>query len=176
MIIRPASLDDAAAISHVHIAAWRSTYRGIVPVEYLHNLSEPDRTEKWLGILAGPEQRTFVAEDETQGVVGFANGGPNRDGSTGHTSELYAIYLLAEWRGQGIGRRLVAEFARWLKDSAGDSMLVCVLERNPYRRFYETLGGRWVAENSIEIGGRTLVEVAYGWDLLEPLIENRQAS
>ena len=31
------------------------------------------------------------------------------------------------------------------------------------RRFYEALGGTVVGEQRIEIGGVTLVEVAYGW-------------
>jgi hypothetical protein len=35
MIIREAELYDAAAIAIVHVDSWRSTYRGIIPEDYL---------------------------------------------------------------------------------------------------------------------------------------------
>jgi hypothetical protein len=42
--------------------------------------------------------------------------------------------------------------------------VVWVLAENPARRFYEALGGKIVFEKRIEIGGASLVEVAYGWE------------
>lgn len=39
MILREARLDDASAIARVHVDTWLSTYRGIVPEEYLSKLS-----------------------------------------------------------------------------------------------------------------------------------------
>lgn len=54
-------------------------------------------------------------------------------------------------------------------------MLVWVLGDNPSRAFYETLGGRFLGEKDIEIGGVRLEEVAYGWtDIgrLEPKLGN----
>jgi hypothetical protein len=43
-------------------------------------------------------------------------------------------------------------------------MLVWVLADNPSRGFYEQMGGRYVMEKEIVIGGdKPLQEVAYGW-------------
>ena len=54
-----------------------------------------------------------------------------------------------------------------LATTTDPSLLVWVLEVNlEARRFYERLGGRLVAEKSIEIASRPIREVAYGW--LEP--------
>ena len=39
--IRRARPVDAAAIAAVHVAAWRSTYPGILPDAFLANLSVP---------------------------------------------------------------------------------------------------------------------------------------
>ena len=50
-------------------------------------------------------------------------------------------------------------------------MLVWTLGENPCRRFYERLGGEFVAEKEIEIGEQKLVEVAYGWKDLNVLVE-----
>jgi hypothetical protein len=39
-----------------------------------------------------------------------------------------------------------------------------VLKRNPYRRFYQKLGGRILGEETIEIGGVPFQELVYGWE------------
>jgi hypothetical protein len=50
-------------------------------------------------------------------------------------------------------------------------MLVWVFAANPCRAFYEALGGRYVREQEITIGGAQLREVAYGWSDLRGLAE-----
>ena len=44
-----------------------------------------------------------------------------------------------------------------------------MFQDNPYRRFYENLGGKLVGKQPIEIGKQTLTEVAYGWDDLKAI-------
>jgi len=36
--IRLASVDDADAVSEVHVRAWQSAYRGVMPDDYLDGL------------------------------------------------------------------------------------------------------------------------------------------
>ncbi len=43
VIVRDATSADAPAIARIHIDSWRSTYRGIVPHEYLAELSYRER-------------------------------------------------------------------------------------------------------------------------------------
>jgi len=43
------------------------------------------------------------------------------------------------------------------------SVMLWTLAVNPYRGFFEALGGQVVNEETIEIGGSRLVQVAYGW-------------
>jgi hypothetical protein len=38
-----------------------------------------------------------------------------------------------------------------------------VLKNNPACGFYECLGGQFLREKQIKIGGADLLEVAYGW-------------
>jgi len=45
MIIRKAKLDDATGIAKVHVDSWRTTYKGIIPDDFLNNLSYEQRTE-----------------------------------------------------------------------------------------------------------------------------------
>ena len=54
-------------------------------------------------------------------------------------------------------------------------MLVWVLEKNPFRAFYEALGGRQIYEKEVTFGEARLVEVAYGWQNISRLAEKCRA-
>ena len=170
-IIRPAKPADAQAIARVHLASWRTTYRGIVPDAYLASLSVDQRTAMWANALArsGGGRSVHVAEDEAGTIVGFATGGPERTDHPSFRGELHAIYVLAEHQRQGLGRRLLLPVVVALIDAGITSLLAWVLADNPSRRFYESLGGTPIAEQRIDIGGASLTEVAFAWPTLIPL-------
>ena len=42
-------------------------------------------------------------------------------------------------------------------------MAIWVLKDNPACRFYEKIGGRMMADKTVEIGGKPLLELAYVW-------------
>ena len=91
-------------------------------------------------------------------------GGPERSGATDYHGEPYAIYLLEEYQRRAIGRQLTGVVGSRLVGSGMRSMLTWVLADNtPAHHFYEALGGQFVREQDITIGGTSLVEVAYGW-------------
>jgi len=162
--IRPAVSEDAAAIARVHVDTWRSTYPGIVPDAYLAGLSYARSEERWRQHLEQPgDEHNFVALDPGGAVIGFASCGPLREPVPGFEGELYGLYLLAAWHGRGIGRALFTQAAHDLIQRGFRSMLLWVLRDNPTRAFYEHLGGKAVAEKTIEIGGTSLIDVAYGW-------------
>jgi GNAT superfamily N-acetyltransferase len=166
MLIREATHNDVPAIAKVHVDTWRTTYRGIVPDEHLVNLSYERRANRWYRILSlAPEDGnfTFVAEGESGEIVGFANGGVERTGDPIYKGELTAIYIRQTHQGKGIGRCLVRAVVEKLGRSGIDSMLVWVLADNPAYQFYAALGGKRVHEKELEIGGKPLIEVAYGW-------------
>ena len=104
-------------------------------------------------------------------MVGFVNGGPERGKHDEYDGELYAIYLLEAHQRRGTGRLLASALAFGLLESGMNSMLVWVLMESQFRRFYETLGGSFIMEQDIDIGGKTLKEVAYGWEDITTLIK-----
>jgi L-amino acid N-acyltransferase YncA len=165
--IREATIDDAPAIAAVHVAAWRETYLGLVPDDYLAGLAVEPRERMWHDVLTHPVDRAvYVAEDAGGRIVGLASGGPRQTSDptyAAYAGELYAIYLLRDAQGQGTGRALVRAVASRIAELGMRSLLIWVLADNPSRRFYEALSGTVVGEQSIAIGGRLLVEVAYGW-------------
>ena len=66
--IRPATYDDAAAISRVHIDSWLSSYGGIIDQDYLDKRNTPDyrasKVKKWQDILLQGDDMHFVACDD----------------------------------------------------------------------------------------------------------------
>ncbi|SRR5579884_345785 len=175
MIIRPARIEDAAGIARVQIDSWRSTYKGIVPDDYLASMSYEEHTQRWRTGLSNPTRIAcdFVAADETGQIIGFISGGPAREHDAVYRGELYAIYLLQQRQGQGIGRRLTRALVEKLLQAGIETMLVWVLAENPARKFYEALGGQFIRTKQVMIGGATLEEVAYGWTDIRVLQSNR---
>ncbi|MEM8779427.1 MAG: GNAT family N-acetyltransferase [Cyanobacteria bacterium P01_G01_bin.49] len=166
MIIREAMYDDVPDIARVHVDTWQKTYRGIMPDEYLRNLSYQKRENSWGQIFRKASEKgyfIYVAQDELGKVVGFANGGLEREGNLTYRGELNAIYILKNYQRKGIGRCLFQTSVEKLHRTGIDSILVWVLAKNPACQFYEALGGQRIDEKQIARGGTKLTEVAYGW-------------
>ena len=177
MRIRLAQLDDADGMARVHVDSWRAAYKGIIPAEHLASLSYEQRTARWRDNLAAPAKAgafVYVAVNDAGRIAGLAGGGPERDGDPNYQGELYAIYLHTDYFRQGIGKRLVATVAERLTRDGMASMLVWVLAQNPARRFYEALGGAYLYDKRVTIGGADLIEVAYGWQDIRALAHMEQ--
>lgn len=113
----------------------------------------------------------YVAENDDGQIIGFVSGGPERSGDAIYKGELYAIYVLAEHQGKGIGRGLARVTCHRLIEQGMTTMLVWVLDTNPWRAFYEALGGKPAREKQETIGDATLTEVGYGWEDIRRLAE-----
>jgi L-amino acid N-acyltransferase YncA len=166
--VRPATQSDALGIAKVHVQGWLDTYTGIIPDEYIAKRNVPDCQAMWEKILS-PENSTrimYVALDESDTIIGFVNGGPAREKSFGYDSELYAIYLIKEHKGQGVGRVLFDALTDTLKKQGYKSMYLWVLKDNPTVEVYKSLGGIETEINHEEdYGGKVLSEVIYAWEL-----------
>jgi ribosomal protein S18 acetylase RimI-like enzyme len=166
-MIRSATIDDAPAIARVHVASWLSTYRGLLPDDFLESLSETNYSERWKRVITDGTSKVVVAEDDAD-VVGFASGGRERAGEKRFEGELYAIYVLDAAQRRGFGRELVRSMVDGLRELGLTNMIIWVLRDNrPAREFYERLGGVYVRAQPITIGSATLEEVSYGWRRLD---------
>ncbi|MFG6149241.1 GNAT family N-acetyltransferase [Halobacillus sp. B23F22_1] len=162
--IRKATAADAKEIAKVSTTSWKSTYENILPDSFLASLDPSDKISKWENFIARDDENfIFVVETNEGKVVGFCHGGLERTGKYPFRGELYAIYFYKEVQRAGLGQKLLGALARKLYSEGMVSMLVWVLEDNPYRRFYEKRGGAVIDEKTITIDGCELNEVAYGW-------------
>ncbi len=176
--IRRARPQDAFAIGAVNVAAWRDSYAGLLPDDFLANLS-PQRIGAGYGhglISRREGEALFVAETPEPGrrVVGFASAGPARRAGMGTRwgeGEVATLYVLSDYRDQGIGRRLLRASAAHLAAIGCASAMLWVLSDNQARFFYRHLGGRPVAHEVIQVGGRAVQQTAIAWDPIETLLD-----
>jgi hypothetical protein len=182
--VRRARPADAAAIGAVHVAAWRSTYPGILPDEYLSRLSVPRQAAYYdsairggVGVHVATVSGADLGVAERQAgprVVGFVTGAPARSGRgllPLADGEIETLYVLDDWRERGLGRRLMRAAAAHLAAAGCGSAFVWVLRDNPSRWFYERLGGRTAAESTILVGGSPVVQTAYVWSPIDKLAQ-----
>ncbi|MFZ6648346.1 GNAT family N-acetyltransferase [Undibacterium sp. TJN25] len=174
VILRPATVADAAAIAEVRINSWRATYRGIIPASYLNDMKLEDSTAHWTKVLQAGSSKicVFVAEND-EGIVAFASGMILPETKLGLDAELTAVYLEPDMQRARLGRRLVLEVAQACRTAGATGLLAWVISENkPARKFYEHLGGELLIEQGFTWDGMDLKEVAYGWKDISRLIND----
>jgi len=180
--IRKARAADAVAIGAVHVAAWRSTYPGILPDTYLAGMSVSRQAAYYdaairggTGVVVASASGLDVPAGSGPRIVGFTTAGKARSGGEigGRRlaeGEVETLYVLDDWRERGVGRRLMRAAAAHLVETGCKSCFVWVLRDNPSRWFYQRLGGRPVAEAAIQFAGQSVVQTAFVWDPIERLL------
>ena len=188
--VRRARPGDAAAIGAVHVSAWRNTYAGVLPDDYLAGLSPLRHAAGYERAIADRRNghAVFVAvasgadappggrpDGEGGAVVGFVSGGRGRrPGLCGEAAagsgEVETLYLLDDYRDRGIGRRLMRAMSAHLAAVGCRSVMLWVLQDNPSRWFYQRLGGRPAAQEAIRFAGQAMEQLAFVWDPIETLL------
>jgi GNAT superfamily N-acetyltransferase len=179
--IRKARPADAVAIAAVHVAAWRNTYPGILPDQFLARMSVSRQAVHYdhairggTGVMVAIASGVDVAPGGAARIIGFTTAGHARRREIGGQSlgegEIETLYVLDDWRDRGVGRRLLRSAATYLADSGCKSAFLWVLRDNPSRWFYEHLGGRPAAEAMIQVSGHGVVQTAFVWDPIERLL------
>lgn len=165
MIIRQANKSDLLSIGKVQVDSNRSTYVGIMPEDYLNNLSYESKASEWEEKLFSEKSTQFmyVAEDDYSNIVGFASGSLVKTNDL-FEREIYSIYILKKFQRKGIGRLLIKAIIKKFIESNVSSMILWTLQDNPSRLFYGHLGGKIVAKRIIDRGGKELQQIAYAWE------------
>ncbi len=125
--------------AYVHWRSWHEAYTGIVSADYLDKMtleSAEERAFRWT-------ENLLVAKDGER-VVGFVGYGAGRD-EPQDTGEIYALYILSEYYGTGLGKSLMD--AAMAQLSHYRSFCLTALKENKRAlRFYEKYGFRLTGE------------------------------
>ncbi|MBA2760235.1 MAG: GNAT family N-acetyltransferase [Chloroflexia bacterium] len=93
--------------------------------------------------MLGDERHVVTLAEVDGRAVGYLSGAV-RDPSTWRTArmaEIFALYVIPEYRSQGIGERLVRSFLRWARDQGAERIVVAAFAANEAAlRFYRRVG------------------------------------
>jgi ribosomal protein S18 acetylase RimI-like enzyme len=151
MKIRRATTDDAGSLARVHVDAWRSAYRGLVPDERLANLSYARSEERFRCSLVEGAEETYVAGEAAE-AVGFVTLGACHDADVDQetTGEICCIYLApTHWR-KGLGTLLCRFAEETLRTRGYGTVTLWVFAGNVRGTcFYEAMG--YVADGATKV-------------------------
>jgi GNAT superfamily N-acetyltransferase len=179
LCIREAVAGDAEGIARVQVEGWNRAYRSFIPDCLPASYSLERRHGEWRQRLAEPPggKLHLVAVEGGQVLAICSGGPPFRDeviveGDTdAYTAQVYGLYVMPERHGEGIGGRLLGDLAVRLAAQGHANLCLWAFVRNPFRGFYEKLGGRTLARAEWRVGGVTVEEMAYGWPEIAELIQ-----
>ena len=163
IIYRKATALDAHAIAKVHVESWRKSFDGIVPQEFIDNMNIEKRERAFRERFGEENYKLLVAETVKDGIVGFADFGKSRIENFPYDAELYAIYLLREFQGKGIGEKLFRLCQKEMIADGLNSMYLTALEISPYKSFYEKMGGKIEDKGNHFLALAEYETVIYGW-------------
>lgn len=149
---------DAAELRDLHVETWAATYRDLLPQRFYRERLTAHQRRDWAELVRGQAAaggEVLIVRSET-GVDGLCQYGPTEDDdddprSVGH---IHRLYIRPSRQRAGIGRSLLAEATRRMRDSGARELTVWALERDPNARaFYERLG--WQADGKRRFDGAT---------------------
>ncbi|MBQ9212256.1 MAG: GNAT family N-acetyltransferase [Clostridia bacterium] len=151
-IKKMATDDEIKGKAYVHWKSWQEAYPGIVDQQYLDTLT----LDKCESIAYRWTDNIIIAKDG-DAVVGFVGYGKYRNDELQNTGEVFAIYVLEGYYGQGVGYRLMQAALSRLADYP--EIAVWVLKDNKRAiKFYERCGYRFDGREEILDLGSPVVE------------------
>ena len=170
-MVQPATPGNAEAVEEVRIATWKACYRGIVPDDYLDSLTV--KSSKVARLRTAIERAdvggSLVAVADTR-IIGMGAAGPPEDDKAQQgVGEIYAVYVLPEWQGRGVGRALLERLTSGLGSLGYRAVILWTLrDRPPTRRFYEANGWTFDGTEATHDWHGLVHLVRYARDLSEP--------
>ena len=152
--IRLAQYEDALPMAQVIVDTFLSANRGIMSEwalrkreqEWTYEVSARNWEEAIVDIANGSSARSciYVAEDETEGVVGLSMGCPSKSkDDPEEVGEVDILYVRESHQRQGIGRALVQAVAADLAQMGMTTIHIYTpVASTEARSFYKALGGR----------------------------------
>jgi len=150
LTVRPARVDDVAAMARVNVRCWQETYRGLMADAVLDDPGFVAARERfWTAALTDEryrENRAAVAERDGE-LVGIAMSGPPLDAGATWARQLYVLYVLAADHGTGAGRALLDAVV-----DPGEPVGLWVADPNPRAQaFYRKHG--FAADGTTQVDG-----------------------
>ena len=131
--------DEIKGKAFVHWRSWHEAYPGLVSQDYLDKFTL-ERAEK----MAHSWTDGIIVAKDGDRVIGFIGYG-DRGEKDPQTGEIFALYVLSEYYGTGVGKQLLEAGMEQLRDYP-DVALWVLRDNLRAIRFYEKCGFRATGE------------------------------
>lgn len=124
-LIRRKEKEDCVSVAHVVTIAGNETYKGIVNDDFLNSLykNEEQRANNLYNNFSAKDNHQLVLEVDNE-VVGFVNVRATDDTDYDRCGEIYAIYIIGDYKGKGFGKKLFEAGITELKKMGFNKMIV----------------------------------------------------
>lgn len=168
--IIPAVLDDLLDVASVQVRSWQAGYADYLPKAFLEGLDAGAKWEEWKTIFlsrTSGENGLYLARqaDKTVGFIAF---GESRDPDKKGWGEIYALYLIPEAWGQGVGEALFKVARQCFHKQGLKKAHVWLLDANSRAlRAYKKWGGHSDdrAPRPHCIGGKSVKSISLAFDV-----------
>jgi GNAT superfamily N-acetyltransferase len=154
--LRKAKRSDVDGMAYVHAISWQETYSGFLDDQIISKFNLENRKKMWSGFL---EKKTAAHEayvaDHSDRIVGIASWHETPD----HI-ELLALYVLAEFQHNGIGRALFKQVEKNATEK-DKPLITWVLKGNKAASFYEKMGLKFIKSEEKYLGGTLVHELMF---------------
>jgi ribosomal protein S18 acetylase RimI-like enzyme len=163
LLVREATVEDAAAIGEVHAQAWRVAHRDLFEAEWLRRFVA-ERRDQWPKRMVAPDfvRNTLMLAVREDRVVAFVYFGPHNDG--GQDGQLFDLYAHPAVWGSGVARTLLDKAWELLREQRFRRVRLWTMAgANRARHFYVSFGFEESRRSrEYDFGdGRPVLEVEY---------------
>jgi len=153
---RDAGADDAALVAGLFARSFVETFGHLYAPEDLGSFLEGVTAEAFAAEIANPEFAIRIAEEEGKAIA-FAKLGPPSlpiEAPAG-TLELWQIYVLKPWQGQGVANDLYSWAEARARQRGGTHLQLTVyIDNHRARRFYDRRGFVAVGRYDFMVGSQ----------------------
>lgn len=162
--IRLAKNDEVLEIAKVKQQCWATTYRGIYDDDIIDNFNYDKTANTFSSIINDEDSDLYVAVVDDK-IVGFMSCGKIMHAFSDYEAELGMLYILEDYRGQGIGTMCFQLAYSNMKRRGLDKFVVSANKYNEKaRNFYKKMGGLEVYVDE-DMDDRRNVQAKYHFDL-----------
>ena len=171
--LRSHTLGDAEAIGRILAAGWQQAYGGFLTPAAMGRRNDPAARHTEIAEFLSDEfdpaiEGLIVAEDDV--VDGFVHMVLEDKAEMGAAGHINLLYVDPAAQGRGLGRMLMGAAAGWFAERVSGPIVLSAFARNPYRGFYDRIGGVVAKTRSFELEGQALESIIYRWDGPEALL------
>ncbi len=151
-IIRP-ELEHSFDMAHIHVRTWQFAYHNLLDKKFLQELSVTEQAEKWSRRLIDADSSFIIfAATVKKKIIGYIFGGrPQYKEDNRYDCEIYAFYVLPEYQGLGVGKKLFKTFTTEAINRGYKHGCIWCLDGNPTEGFYKHTNGIYKKSKRIPI-------------------------